>query len=201
MNAGEFHTIMVGCGVGSDWLGGYLHVNPRTVRNWEWGKYPVPEPVAQEMRRLWEHTQQRAAQLVQQTRDNPGAVVRVLGIDDTPGDTFTGSLLPYTWHNQVIAHAFAAAPDLPIAPRRTLDDGEIGYVLRVKCRYPDRADSSEFVGKFPTEDAVVELAEKIAADTGGVISWVAHACYVTIPADRPDTPQVRHWRKPGPATR
>jgi len=56
MTAVELRAARLAMGVGTPKLGKLLGVNPRTVRAWEAGQYPVPRTVELAMRELGRKT-------------------------------------------------------------------------------------------------------------------------------------------------
>lgn len=103
MTAAEFKVVREYLGLSGDWLATHLDVNPRTVRAWESGKYPVPEGVRLQMEALEAETARGVTLAIDACNDmrDPGILTYR---SDTDYRRHHPELnWPASWHRAVVA--------------------------------------------------------------------------------------------------
>lgn len=121
MTGGELQTVREYLGLTGDWLAARLHVNPRTVRAWEAGRYPVPDGVRTEVEALESQTAAAVGELVAALQDARDPAVVVYRDDaelaaDRPG----AGHMPARWWRHVVARACEEVPGVRIGAREEL---------------------------------------------------------------------------------
>lgn len=114
MTPAAFKTTRELLGLSDGWMADHLGVSSRTVRNWEAGKYPVPDGVATEVQALKRQTLAEVHRLVAELH---GQVLPRLATyrNDTdfraanPNSTF-----PASWHRAVVARVALQLPGVGI---------------------------------------------------------------------------------------
>lgn len=115
MTDAEFKTVREFLGLTGDWLAAHLHVDPRTVRNWEAGKYPIPDGVRLEIERLEEVTATFIDGVVDALMDMPDPGVIVYRNDAEYHEAHPEIEFPASWHRAVVARVAQEIPALRIA--------------------------------------------------------------------------------------
>jgi hypothetical protein len=115
MTDAELRTVREHLGLTGDWLAAHLDVNPRTVRSWEQGRYPIPDGVRLEIEDLEQRTAQFVAAIVEKLQDAPiGATLRAYRNDDEYRADHPDQPWPASWHRMVIARVAEQVPGLSI---------------------------------------------------------------------------------------
>lgn len=114
MTSAEFRVIREFLGLTGDWLAGHLDVNPRTVRAWEQGKYPIPDGVRLEMEDLERRTGAFVAGCVKQIMDMPEPGVVTYRSDEEYHAAHPEVPFPASWHRAVVARIAQEVPGLVI---------------------------------------------------------------------------------------
>jgi hypothetical protein len=123
MTDAEFKTVREFLGLTGDWLAAHLGVDPRTVRHWEAGKYPIPDGVRQEIERLEEVTASFIGNVVDALMDMPDPGVIVYRNDAEYHAAHPEIEFPASWHRAVVARVAQEVPALRIA---YTSEGSIG---------------------------------------------------------------------------
>jgi hypothetical protein len=114
MTPAEFRVVREHLGLTGDWLAGHLDVNPRTVRAWEQGRYPIPDGVRVAIEDLEERTATFVAAVVAQILDVPDPVVVTYRSDAELRAAHPEVGFPASWHRAVIARVAEDVPGLAI---------------------------------------------------------------------------------------
>lgn len=115
MTDAELRTIREWLGVTGDWLAGHLQVNPRTVRDWEQGRRPVPDRIRIAIEELEAVTGHAVGEAVTQLGDVPDPVAVVYRDDEEYHAAHPEmSAWPASWHRRVVARAALEVPALAI---------------------------------------------------------------------------------------
>lgn len=115
MTDAEFKTVREFLGLTGDWLAAHLHVDPRTIRHWEAGKYPIPDGVRLEIERLEEVTGVFIGSVVEALMDMPDPGVIVYRNDAEYHAAHPEIGFPASWHRAVVARVAQEVPALRIA--------------------------------------------------------------------------------------
>ncbi|MFE4867752.1 helix-turn-helix domain-containing protein [Streptomyces sp. NPDC056682] len=114
MTDAEFKVIREYLGLTGDWLADHLGVAPRTVRNWEQGKYAIPDGVRLEMEDLEARTGEFIARVAEKLLDLPEPGVVTYRTDEDYHAAHPDQLWPASWHRAVIARVAQEVPGLAI---------------------------------------------------------------------------------------
>ena len=115
MTAIEFKAIREWLAVSGDWLARHLDVDPRTVRNWEQGRYPIPDGVRLEVEALEAVTAQTVTaniEALQIARDP--AVVTYRSDEEFWNAVPDEPRWPASWHRRVAVRIAQKVPGLVI---------------------------------------------------------------------------------------
>lgn len=109
MTPAEFRMVREFLGLTMDWVADQLGVAERTVRNWEAGKFTIPDGVRLQMEQWESDTATAVGQYVEELMDVPEPGVHLAREDeDVPGEW------PARWHRHVIARVAIEVPGLAI---------------------------------------------------------------------------------------
>jgi DNA-binding XRE family transcriptional regulator len=114
MTDAEFKVIREFLGLTGDWLAEYLGVVPRTVRNWEQGKYAIPDSVRVAIKDLEARTGVFVAGIIRQLMDIPDPVVITYRTDAEYHAAHPEQEWPASWHRAVVARVAQEVPALGI---------------------------------------------------------------------------------------
>ncbi|GAA0494717.1 hypothetical protein Ade02nite_19840 [Paractinoplanes deccanensis] len=114
MTDAEFRTIREFLGLTGDWLAAHLNVSPRSVRNWEQGKYPIPDGVRLEMEDLEQRTGAFIGGVIEKLMAIPDPGVYVYRNDDEYHAANPDIPFPASWHRAVVARVALEVPGLRI---------------------------------------------------------------------------------------
>lgn len=103
MTDAEFKVVREFLGLTGDWLADHLSVNPRTVRAWEQGKYPIPDGVRQEMEDLERRTGEFISGVIAKIMDLPDPTVVTYRNDAEYHAAHPEIPFPASWHRAVVA--------------------------------------------------------------------------------------------------
>lgn len=123
MTDAEFRTVREFLGLSGDWLASHLGVNPRTVRSWEQGRYPIPDGVRLAMEDLEALTGQFIGGLIEKLMDIPEPGVFVYRNDAEYHTAHPEIGFPASWHRAVVARVAMEVPALRIAYTPQAEDG------------------------------------------------------------------------------
>lgn len=115
MTDAEFRTIREFLGLTGDWLAVHLGVNPRTVRSWEQGRYPIPDGVRLAIEDLEARTGAFIGGCVEALMDLPDPGVIVYRSDAEYHTAHPEIEFPASWHRAVVARVALEVPALRIA--------------------------------------------------------------------------------------
>ncbi|MHB1063572.1 MAG: Aca2/YdiL-like domain-containing protein [Georgenia sp.] len=131
MLGGELQTVRDWLGVTVDRLAAMLEVNPRTVRAWEAGKYPVPEGVREAVECLEADTAVAVGEIVSALHDMRDPAVAVYRTDeDLAGARPDAAHLGARWWRHVVARAATEVPGVIIGTVSELDDQRVQHAAR-----------------------------------------------------------------------
>jgi len=114
MSAAEFRVAREYLGLTGDWLASDLAVNPRTVRAWEQGKYPVPDGVAAQVRGMLAETATLVAEVKASLRDNPEPRMTTYASDEDYRRHNPDGAWSAGWHRAATARVAEQIPGLRI---------------------------------------------------------------------------------------
>lgn len=114
MTAAEFRVVREFLNVTGDWLAGHLKVNPRTVRSWEQGRYPIPDGVRIEIEKLEAMTAGAVGRLVAILNDEQEPAVIVYRDDAEYAAHQPAADMCASWYRAVVARAALEVPGLVI---------------------------------------------------------------------------------------
>ncbi|MGP4114645.1 helix-turn-helix domain-containing protein [Streptomyces sp. 4N509B] len=120
MTPAEFKVVREFLGVSGDWLAAHLGVTGKTVRNWEAGKYEIPDGVRLKIEDLEQRTAEWIGQLVEKLLDMPEPTVVTYRTDAEYGErapdaeSRPGVHFPAGWHRAVCARVAQEVPALSI---------------------------------------------------------------------------------------
>ena len=114
MTDAEFRMVREFLGLTGDWLAAHLGVEPRTVRRWEQGKYPIPDGVRLEMEDLERRTGEFIGGIAKKIMDIPDPAVVVYRNDAEYHATHPEIEFPASWHRMVVARVALEVPALAI---------------------------------------------------------------------------------------
>lgn len=114
MTDAEFRVVREFLGLTGDWLATHLKVNPRTVRAWEQGRYPIPDGVRLEMEDLERRTGEFIGAVVEKIADVPDPAVITYRSDAEYHAAHRDVEFPASWHRAVIARIALEVPALSI---------------------------------------------------------------------------------------
>lgn len=114
MTDAEFRVVREFLGLTGDWLAGHLGVEPRTVRRWEQGKYPIPDGVRLAIETLEQDTAQFVTAVIDHLMDLPEPGVVTYRTDAEYHAAHPEIPFPASWHRAVIARVAQEVPGLPI---------------------------------------------------------------------------------------
>lgn len=116
MPAIEFKTVREWLAVTSEWLAAYLNVDHRTVRNWESGKYAVPDGVRLQMKALEALTRQAVITHVEELKGEPEPRMVTYRTDEDYWATLGEGEIQWSasWHRRVAARVREEVPGLVI---------------------------------------------------------------------------------------
>jgi len=114
MPGAHFRILREGLGLTGDWLAGFLKVTPRTVRNWEEGKFRIPGWVREAMMALGAMATTAVEGYVAQLVNHQRPVMTTYRNDAEflaacPGTEFTAS-----WHRAVAARVRTRIPSVRV---------------------------------------------------------------------------------------
>ena len=115
MTPAEFRVVREYLGLTGDALGQILEVDSRTVRNWEAGKYLIPNGVRERIENLEDHAAAQVGRYVDVLKDSADVGVIVYRSD---AELWSGrpDLRPFParWHRAIIARVAHEVPGLEI---------------------------------------------------------------------------------------
>lgn len=114
MTDAEFRVVREFLGLTGDWLAAHLDVSGRTVRNWEQGKYPVPDGVRLELEDLERRTSEFVGGYVEKLLDMPEPGLVTYRTDAEYHAANPSIPYPASWHRAVVARIALEVPALPI---------------------------------------------------------------------------------------
>ena len=114
MTDAEFKVVREFLGLTGDWLAAHFDVNPRTVRSWEQGKYPIPDGVRLELEDLERRTGEFVSALIEKIMDLPEPTVVTYRNDAEYHDAHPDVPFPAAWHRAVVARIAQEVPGLVI---------------------------------------------------------------------------------------
>jgi hypothetical protein len=114
MTDAEFKVIREFLGLTGDWLAQHLSVNPRTVRAWEQGKYPIPDGVRLEIEVLENRTAAFVTGFIDHVMDEPDPVVVTYRSDEEYHTAHPEVPYPASWHRALVARIAQEVPGLSI---------------------------------------------------------------------------------------
>lgn len=117
MPAGELQTIREYLGLTGEAMAGLLHVNPRTIRDWESGREPIPYRIREEVEAIEAETDQAVGEVVQAltSSHDPDAAIVVYRTDrDLHEARPDASHLTARWWRHVAYRAALEVPGTPI---------------------------------------------------------------------------------------
>jgi len=97
-------------GLSDGWLAGHLGVSSRSVRNWEAGRYPVPEGVATELEALQRRTQDEVNEKVSALQGKPAPTLVTYRSDADYRSAHPDSPFPASWHRALTARIALQVP-------------------------------------------------------------------------------------------
>jgi hypothetical protein len=116
MTDAEFRVVREHLGLTGDWLAGHLGINPRTVRSWEQGRYPIPDGVRLELEDLEQRTAEFVDGIVEKLNAAPvDATVLTYRNDDEYHAAHPDQPWPASWHRAVVARVAMEVPGLAIS--------------------------------------------------------------------------------------
>jgi hypothetical protein len=114
MTAAEFRVVREFLGLTGDWLAGHFGVDPRTVRSWEQGRYPIPDGIRIGMENLEQQTGTFIGGVVGQIMDIPEPTVITYRTDADYHEAHPEVDFPASWHRAVVARIALEVPGLAI---------------------------------------------------------------------------------------
>ena len=116
MPAIELKAVREWLGVSGDWLAERLGVIPRTVRNWEQGKYPIPDGVRLEVEALQALTSQVVTANIAALMDKPEPAIATYRTDEEYWSTLDDGSprWPASWHRRVVMRIAQEVPGLVV---------------------------------------------------------------------------------------
>lgn len=115
MTPAAFKTTRELLGLSDGWLADRLGVSSRTVRNWEAGKYPIPEGVAEELTELHTSTRREIERRVGDLRGEPAPTLVTYRNDADFKAAEPQCPFPAAWHRAMIARVALEVPGARIA--------------------------------------------------------------------------------------
>lgn len=112
MTPAGFKVIREFLGLTGDWLASHLDVSPRTVRNWEQGRYPIPDGVRLAIEDLEQRTAEFVGGCVEQLLDLPEPGVVTYRTDKEYHAAHPEIPFPASWHRAVVARIAQEVPGL-----------------------------------------------------------------------------------------
>lgn len=113
MTAAEFRALREHLGLTGDALAGLLGGrDPRTVRSWEQGRYPIPAGVRDDLHALARETADHVARTVAQLAACEPRVLVTYRNDEEYRAADPGGKWPASWHRAVAARVRDQLPDL-----------------------------------------------------------------------------------------
>jgi hypothetical protein len=138
MTDAEFRVVREFLGLTGDWLAEHLDVSGRTVRNWEHGKYPVPDGVRLEVERLERQTGEFVGAVVAQLLDVPDPTVVTYRSDAAYHAAHPEIPFPASWHRAVLARVALEVPALAIVYSDAVPPDAEPYTPRVPAEMGGR---------------------------------------------------------------
>ncbi|MFD9965037.1 helix-turn-helix domain-containing protein [Amycolatopsis sp. NPDC058986] len=114
MTPAEFRVVREFLGLTGDWLAQHLKVNPRTVRAWEQGRYPIPDGVRLAIEDLEARTGEFIGGCVEKLLDLPDPAVITYRSDTEYHAANPDIEMPASWHRAVCARIALEVPGLSI---------------------------------------------------------------------------------------
>jgi len=114
MTPAEFKVVREFLGLSGDWLAEHLKVNPRTVRAWEQGRYPIPDGVRLELERMETQTGEFIGRAVDRLMDLPDPAILTYRSDPEYHTAHPDVAWPASWHRMVCARVALEIPGLSI---------------------------------------------------------------------------------------
>lgn len=114
MTDAEFKVVREFLGLTGDWLAEHLDVAPRTVRNWEQGKYPIPDGVRLAIEQLETQTGEFVGGVVEKLMDLPDPGIITYRTDAEYHVAHPEAPFPASWHRAVVARIAQEVPALSI---------------------------------------------------------------------------------------
>ncbi|MEU5959231.1 transcriptional regulator [Streptomyces sp. NPDC047525] len=121
MTDAEFKVLREYLGLSGDWLAAHLKVNPRTVRSWEQGRYPIPDGVRLAMEDLERRTGEWVNGIAEKLMDIPEPIVLTYRNDAEYHAHHPEVEFPASWHRAVVARVAERVPALPIVYADSLE--------------------------------------------------------------------------------
>lgn len=123
MTGGELLTVRDWLGLTGDALAAILDVDPRTVRSWEAGRYPIPDGVREDVEALEGHTARAVGDLVDALHEarDPAVIVYRTNAELWAARPDTRHLTARWWRH-VVARAAQEVPGVAIGTRAELTD-------------------------------------------------------------------------------
>ena len=114
MTPAEFRVAREWLGLTGDWLAAHLQVNPRTVRAWGQGKYPIPDGVREQIKALEHHTGEVVSEAITTLNDMADPAVVTYRSDAEYHAAQPGIPFPASWHRAAVARVAQEVPGLVI---------------------------------------------------------------------------------------
>lgn len=97
-------------GLSDGWLANHLNVSSRSVRNWEAGRYSIPEGVAAELEALKRRTQDEVAEKASALQREPAPTLVTYRSDADYHSAHPNSPFPASWHRALTARIALQVP-------------------------------------------------------------------------------------------
>ena len=115
MTSAEFRVVREYLGLTGDALGQILEVDARTIRNWEAGKYLIPDGVRERIEGLEDHAAAQVGRYVDGLKDSADVGVIVYRSDaELWVERPDLRPFPARWHRAIIARVALEVPGLEI---------------------------------------------------------------------------------------
>lgn len=114
MTAAELKIARESLGLSGGWLATRLGTNPRTVREWEQGRRPVPDWVRLEIESLEQFTAELVGDVVEKLMGVDEPEIVTYRNDDEYRAICQGVMFPASWHRAACARVAQEVPALTI---------------------------------------------------------------------------------------
>lgn len=158
-------AIREGLSVNTDWLGDYLSVSGRQVRNWEAGRYAIPPAVRNELDELQRVTDQAVADHITHATDQNNAAPTLVTYSDDADyhaaveqQPFPHVRMPASWHRGIV---YRAATQLPGA-----------YIVDATPTDPIAAANIPHIGRARLRAVLTELEPLPPAELAALVEFI-----------------------------